>query len=307
MNLKSQKIILILFLSVSLHTILFGQADKDPIEIRIGYSSLVFHEIKPQDASAAINTWTDVLEKNLYLKQKERAELVSFLYFSFEEMEASLKRKDIDMLTVTSYDYFLLGEKFPIVPAIAGVIDDNIYSNYILLTHNDSGINTLSDLAKKILTQPKDKLNPLLNIWLNTLLISRKQPVKEIFFSKLKIEEKESNCIYSVFFKKADCAIVQKSVYNTVCLLNPQIQKSLKIIETSPDLVLSFTAMRKDTEPDRIKLIFDVTKNIQATTEGKSILNVFKIKRLVDISERELLPTKQLIEEYYKYLKKTNR
>ncbi len=50
--------------------------------------------------------------------------------------------------------------------------------------------------------------------------------------------------------------------------------------------------------------LFDVTKNIQATTEGKSILNVFKIKRLVDISVRELLPTKQLIEEYNRYFKK---
>lgn len=307
MNRISQKIISILFVFVSVYSILSGQTDKDPIKISIGYSSLVFHEIKPQDASAAIITWTDVLKKNLYMGKKERGEWVSFLFFSYEELESSLKRRDVDLVTVTSYDYFLLKEKFPLIPAIAGVINDNIFSNYILLTRNDSGINTLFDLEKKILIQPKDEFNPLLNIWLSTLLASRKLPVKELFFSKLKIEEKESNCIYSVFFKKTDCAIVQKSVFNTVSLLNPQILRSIKIIETSPNLVLSFTALRQDTEPNRIKLFFDVAKNIQSTTEGKNILNVFKIKRLVDISDTELLPTRQLIEEYYRYTKKINR
>lgn len=271
------------------------KASKAITEIKMGYSIKVFHEANPRDANAAILLWADALIKNFYERYKRNTGLIPSIYNSLPEIESALQSKAIDMLILDSSEYFTLKDKYNLTPAVAGIIDDNIFSQYILLVRNESGINKFSDLTNKNLSQPSDKHNPLLTKWLDKLLIDNNKPTRDEFFNKIIFDETDAKAVYSLFFKKSDCAIVQKSVYNTLCALNPQIGKTLKIIDSSPNLVLSFASYRKDADTSSIKLFYDVAKNINSSKEGSNILKLFKTKRLVEITDKDLYETKQLL------------
>ncbi len=277
------------------------------LPVRLGFSSFVFQETKPQDANAAITLWAGVLENNLYREHSIKAKLIPSLLTSSESIENALTKKEIDMIVISAPDFYNLRDKYHLVPAIAGVIDDNIYEQYILLVRKDSGFNNLQNLYGKVLALPKDSYNPLLNIWLTNSLTALHEKDRDYFFGKIKNEEKESNSVYQVFFKKADCAIVRKRLYSTMCALNPQLEKSIKIIQTSSDLVLSFAAYRKEADTTLVKLFFDVAKNAHTTQEGKNILNVFKSVRLIDLNAKDLESTLKMVDIYVKSRKQNKK
>ncbi len=290
------KISLMVFVTIFMNYFLFAQGKEEnqqtATQIRLGYSTIIFQDSKPEDANAAIVVWAKVLQKNLLLEYNKKTEFIPHLYTSIEAIQDALQKKEVDILGITFPDYYALKEKFHLVPAFAGLIDENIYSQYVLLTHNDSGLDNLANLSQKTLAQPIPKQNPFIDIWLSNLLSSQKKTTKELFFSKVSIEDREPNAIYSVFFKKSDCAIVLKKTFDVICMLNPQIKKSVKVIETSPNLVLSFAVYRQGTEPSRVKLFIDVAKGTHLTSDGNNILKVFRIKKLIEISEKDLESTK---------------
>ncbi|MFA7227709.1 MAG: PhnD/SsuA/transferrin family substrate-binding protein [Melioribacteraceae bacterium] len=308
MKLKNPITIIFLVLFISTSIKIFPQQKEEKVsQVRMGFSSVVFQDAKPQDANAAVILWAEVLQRNLLAERNIKGELVPYLFTSVKSIEEALARKEIDMLAITAPDYYTLKDKYQLVPAIAGVIDDTIYEQYILLVRKDPDINDLRELKNKTLAQPKDILHPLMNMWLENSLAEIDAKGKNSFFGKVRIEDKESNAVYSVFFKKADCAIVKRRVFNTICSLNPQIQNTLKIFKTSPDLVLSFSVYRKTADISGVKLFYDVAKNAHMSKEGKNILKVFKSTRLIDVSEKELESTMQLIESYHKNAKKIKK
>jgi ABC-type phosphate/phosphonate transport system substrate-binding protein len=284
-------------------TQIFAQNEIKITHANLGYSKLVFQDTNPRDANAAIFIWAETLKRNLYEQYHIRGELVPSIYNSTEELEAGLRRKEINILVITTPEYFVLKERYNLIPAIAGVLNESIYSQYVLLVRSDANIYNISDLKQKTIAQPKERSNPLVDIWLNNLLLKNKKPAKDIFFSNVKLDKKESNAVYSVFFKKADCTIVQRSTYNTLCTLNPQFKQSLKIIDASPDLVQHITVYRKDSDEEIIKLFLELAKTIHQTSEGQNIVRIFKSTKVIGITEKDLLSTKHLIDEYKKNIK----
>jgi len=210
----------------------------------------------------------------------------------------------VDVLGLTAIEYFALKDKYNLLPGLTGLIDENIYSNYILVVRHDSGINNLQDLLQRDLILPPLGKNPFIEIWLTNLLASQKKTKKELFFKKIEVVEKESNALYSVFFNKSDCAISLKRTFDVVSSLNPQIKKSLKILAMSPDLVIGLAAFRRDTGSSRINAYLEVAKDAHTTPEGSNILKIFRSKKLVEITEKDLESTKQLIDSYNLIIKK---
>jgi ABC-type phosphate/phosphonate transport system substrate-binding protein len=276
----------------------FNIKDKKTIQIKMGYSSVMLQDTKPADAKAAIYVWVEVLKKNILVDFNQKSELVPYIYYSLKEMENALSKKEIDILGLNTMEYCALKDKYNLSPAIAGTIEESPFTRYILITRADSDIKNLADLNHKILAQPKDQFNPLIDVWLCTLLSKYKISGNNKFFSRIRIEDKESNAAYSVYFKKADCAVIQKNVFAAICMLNPQFEKSFRILETSPELILGLTAIRKDADPDVVEMFYKVSSNVHKTIEGQNIIKLFRSKKLVEVTDKDLLSTKRLIDSY---------
>jgi ABC-type phosphate/phosphonate transport system substrate-binding protein len=306
-----RKILIILFLVLSTFSLLYCQGAKETNDnkrpVFLGYSSIVFRDSKPQDANAAIIVWTEELRKNLYLDFKQPINLSPYIFYSLKEIENALDADKIDILALSTPEYFALKERYNLVPALVGLIDDSPYSQYVILVRKDSGFNEIGDLRKKILAQPKDMYHPLINYWISNLLEKKYKMERDLFFGQLKVEEKESNAVYSVFFKKTDCAIVQKNVFTTLCALNPQIANSIQILDSSPALISLLNVYTKKSE-NRVKNILHwLGNNIHKSAEGQNIVKLFKVQRLSEVTGKELESTKNLIDAYNKNHLKNGR
>jgi ABC-type phosphate/phosphonate transport system substrate-binding protein len=298
-----RELAIIFLLLVYANTYLYSQsnnaADEKIVNATIGISDLVLQDVKKEDANAAIYVWSQALKKELSLEVNQKYNLTSLIYNSVEEIESALNKNEVDVLTLTITDYFTLKEKYNLVPSLVGIVNNSPYSQYILLIHNDSNINNVSDLFQKNLIQPKDKYHPLIDMWINSLLPQKTKADIKSFFRKVIYADKQADAVYSVFFKKADCAIIQKNVFNTICLLNSQFKNSLKIIQTSPELLITVTASRKNCSEKVKELLNNIATNIFKTPSGRNIMNLFKQERLIEITDKELEGTKKLIDQYY--------
>ena len=263
-----------------------------------GYSHIIFNDTNPQDANAAIFMWTDEIRKNVYLDFKKKIDLFPYIFYSTDEMVKSLNENKVDIVALSIVDYFTLKEKFSLVPSLAGVINTSPYTHYVLIVKKDSGINSLKDLRGKILSQPKNEFNPLINIWISSLLEKRFGMDRDAFFKQVKIEEKNPNAVYSVFFEKSDCAIVQQDLFSTLSILNPQVSGSIKILESSPGVITFLTAYKKKSESKVKDLLTWLANNVHKSHEGQNILKIFKVNRLAEITDKDLVSTKILIDEY---------
>ena len=66
---------------------------------------------------------------------------------------------------------------------------------------------------------------------------------------------------------------------------------------TSPELLNIVTVYRKSSEKKVLDVLHSLGANIQKTHEGQNIIKLFKIKRLVEITDKDLTTTKKLIDE----------
>jgi len=82
--------------------------------------------------------------------------------------------------------------------------------------------------------------------------------------------------------------------------LNPQLERNLKIVLTSPDYIQTVFAVRKNlseyyrTEFDRAILNLDKNKS------GREMLAIFKLDKIVFTDLETIKPLRQLYEKYYK-------
>ncbi len=296
----TNKILLFLFSALTPGEIINGQSasEEKSSNLTLGYSSIIFQDSKPQDANAAIFIWTEEIRKNVYTDFRQKVDLSTYIFDSPNEIAAALSEDKADILVLPTPDYFILRQKFDLVPSLVGIIDNSPYFQFVLLVRKDSGLNSLADLRNRTLSQPKEEFHPLLNFWISGLLEKKFNVDKNHFFNDVRIEEKEHNAVYSLFFNKSDCAIVEKDLFITLCSLNPQLSNSIKILDASPELISLVTVYSKKSEAKVKNILSWLSNNIHNSTEGQNILRLFKVKRLVKVTDKDLQSTKNLIDEY---------
>ncbi|MFH1198307.1 MAG: PhnD/SsuA/transferrin family substrate-binding protein [bacterium] len=242
-------------------------------------------------------------EKKIKKERNLEVNFESYVYSSSDEIAEALKRKQVDFIGLGINEYFSLKNRFDLMPCLASTTDDGIFNNYILIVSKTSGGKELKSLKGKTLALPSVNSHPLMKIWLSNLLHQKGLPAQEKFFKKINSYDKEANTVHSVFFKNNDCAIVRLESFNTLCELNPQLEKSLEIIEMSPKLLLSMTCYTKGADQELIDILLKESQKLHHSTEGKQILSVFKIEKVSEIHEDDLLTSKQMFDYYYKNIK----
>ncbi len=267
------------------------------LQVHMGYSISSFQDVEAIDASAAISVYVDTFRDRVQKRLNKNITFTSKVYNSIKEMIDALNHGEVDILSISADEYFALKKQADVSPCIAVVNKEDPSEQYCILKRKDSPINKLGDFSGKILDLPTLRLHPMLEEWLFNLLMKNKMPEIKKTFGQVIISDKESSAVYNVFFNKADLAIVRKSVWDAVCDLNPQLNKSLTVFMVSPPMVLSFTVSNNKSDQEIIKIIIDEAALLHLTTGGKNILQIFKADRAVKISEKDLRYAKEILDE----------
>jgi ABC-type phosphate/phosphonate transport system substrate-binding protein len=300
-----QTLLLILWFNIYLADENFGQSSfNSPQILHLGYSNMVFQDIDPRDGNAALLAYAQQVEKRFFQKRGTKINLQTKIYSSLSDIKQALKLNEIDLLSVTTDQYFELLDEFELEPCLATVSYNNKFSQYILITSSKNDINNISDLKKKRIVLPKSSKGWLVEKWLNVKLARYKQSFMENFFSSVNYLDKETNAIYDIYFEKAECAVVRKSVFNILCELNPQLNKSIKILETSEPVISHMLAYRKGSDQYLIKSVVQESNELHLSKEGKLILEIFKSTMIEKITDIDLHSAKLITEEYNALIKK---
>ena len=173
----------------------------------------------------------------------------------------------------------------------------NSLSQYYLVANKDSKINSIADLKGKTV----DSLisTDYYRIWLDYLCLKEFGKSYKDIIKKEHIEEKKNKILLNVYFNKVDFAIVPKSVYDDVLLLNPSMAKRLTIIEKSePIFFYAIGIFHKKTSKKLTDIFFSSLSN---GNTNKGLQDLYRLLGIHGIKRVEFKEFDKLINFYEEY------
>jgi ABC-type phosphate/phosphonate transport system substrate-binding protein len=135
-------------------------------------------------------------------------------------------------------------------------------------------------------------------LYLNTILLKQKLGEAKDFFGQIEGKSRASQIVLPVFFGQADACVINDVSFKTMVEMNPQLGKDLKILSSSPDLLVGMGVFRKGMPSDLKERIITVAKGLKTQPRGKQVLLLFKMEDLDVIRESDLTATRELVAEY---------
>ena len=269
-------------------------AQDEPAKLEIGYSASTFFDINIDDGRAA----TEILTRKLATKMGLAIKTETIIFHDIAAIEKAIQEQRLDLIGLLPNEFLEVSERVPLQPVVIPLHRNRSADEFLLLARRDSGIKQLSELKnKRIIIETRGRGGiPL--IWLNTLLMKQSLPESNDFFSEVKEANKASQTVLPVFFRQADACIVGRILFEITTELNPQLNEDLMELARSPGFCFGLIACREDFVQNYPG---DLTKNLlelHQDIQGKQLLTLFRIDRLVPFTAECLNSIKELRKEY---------
>jgi len=272
--------------------------------VRLGALSNIIDGVDIKDAEAAFKIWTDSFLKRLRNKKIYDFDFEGKIYSDLKTLKADVDNKSINFFNVSTIEYFSLIDRAKFIPFLSGTNHSSEnFDIYLLITNNYNSINELKDLKNITVSVPKSIEHSIGDYWLRTVL---REDLGKDKFKSLSIvtsKQKDSEAMLSVFFGKTDYVLITESSFDLGCELNPTLKSKIKILKRSGNLLNGVFAYRVGTDLTTVKSIADVAIDIHKDVEGRQILNLFKIQKIIRVSEKDIIESEAIINRYNKYFK----
>ena len=250
----------------------------------------MFRDLNENDARAALKLYASVLGSGHDLIVAETSEI----FPDAATITAAFSEGTTDVASMPVQDYFAIPKDLS-SPRILAASNANSYTEeYLLLVHADSGITTLADLRGRHLIVNNSLRSWISIIWLDVLLAKQGFEPPARFFSRVNYSLKPTRTVLPVFFRQEDACVVTHRSYDLICELNPQVQKKLRVLATSPRYVPHVTCFRASIPPNVVDHMIKAAVEAQDTVNGKQILTIFQCDRIAEITIENLASVRDL-------------
>jgi phosphonate transport system substrate-binding protein len=252
----------------------------------------MFVDVNENDAKAAVKVWAETIARDRGLATDPHASV----FRDFSEMVQALRGDRVDAVALTTIEYERLRNDVHMSNVFVAQVGGNSSEQYVLLAHSDSGITGLGNLQGRSLMVVNSPRTCLTQIWIETLLSQKGFKTAPEFIGSITPVAKPSQAALPVFFRRSDACILTRSAYSTLCELNPQLGKKLRIIESSPELVPFIFAFRGNYASPVKNQLLDALRTLHEIPVGQQVLTVFQTERVLEKPESFLQDTLDLIE-----------
>jgi ABC-type phosphate/phosphonate transport system substrate-binding protein len=263
-----------------------------PANISVALTQNKYSDVDVKDAKTALIVWIDMITKKTGVPTK--VELFSFDDLGMLEKEA--KGNKVDLVFLFPQEYLYLKNRIPFEPIAVSIPLGTDHKYFAVLARKDRGINDLRRLANKDAILEAGENSPLISMWLETLLLKEGFLGPAAFFANFKNVKKASQALLPVFFKQADACAVSQGAFETMKELNPQVGQELVSLAHSPGFPQGVVCMRKGLA-EKYGGFVEEMFSIHKRTQGKQILTLMKIKKLIPFSPANLETTEALVAE----------
>jgi ABC-type phosphate/phosphonate transport system substrate-binding protein len=119
---------------------------------------------------------------------------------------------------------------------------------------------------------------------------------KEKYFEAIELTDKSLPVLLKLYFGQADACIVSEDNLNLAAEMNPQLATSFITLEVSKPILRSVLADRKSKSDENKKLLLDNLLNLDKSSEGKQILKLFRIDKLLPFKKEYLQNSCEIIQ-----------
>ncbi len=291
-------ILLILFLtrpSVNAQTKFENKKDN---EYGIAFLKKMLINVDANDAFVAIKVWIDELNKHL----NTGIVLKPSIFDNMDDLQKNIKKNKISIIICNGIDYINYKSKLPITAIFTSSTEGGITDKFIIITRTTDQVTNIKQLkGKKLIIHTGSNLE-FTNLWLDNLLYDNKCKTQNEFFKEIKEGTLASQVILSVFFGQNDACIVTKSSFETMKELNPQVGKSLHILNSSPSFISGLACFTDEFLKMNISdKIQKSAYEVESYPSGKQIFTLLRIKKLVPFKEEYLNNAKEMLKEFNKH------
>jgi ABC-type phosphate/phosphonate transport system substrate-binding protein len=240
------------------------QPDADA-PIRVTLSSRSFTGVNHNDALAAIKTWAKII-----LKQRGVAvEVKTNISNSPDDLAEALGSGQTDGVSMPT-DEFL---KLKVRPEFIYLTTKkhSFTEQYLILVHRNSDIADVVDLRGRKLLMYNNPRMSLASAWVEALMGLPK--AGSVAMTQI---DSASRTVLPVFFHQADACVVTSSVFETACELNPQLQKELRVLVTSPEVVPALFFFRPGYSSRGTDELEVAMLTLQDSPAGQQVLMLFQ-------------------------------
>ncbi|MCG8550576.1 MAG: phosphate/phosphite/phosphonate ABC transporter substrate-binding protein [Desulfobacterales bacterium] len=262
--------------------------------VHMGFSRSVIGEINENDTMAALKIWST----QLMVGHDFPIGFQYVIYNGLGEIETAIKQRKVDLINLSSIDFFHLQHFLDHERFAFAVYGGSITVEYLLLVREKSGVADIKDLKQGVLRLPKGARSALARVWMDVQLAKAGLPAAKQFFGQMVTVNKISGAVLPVFFGKTDACLVTRNGFDTMAELNPQIAHQLRILAASKGYIPGFLGFRKNYQSKIKGIILNNMINWHNTPAGNQILTMFQMDDIVLKSIETLGPTMALIKEH---------
>jgi len=294
------RVIVILTLCLGWWSVMPGRAGKSDTPrsahpaFRVAFSSNLFTEINVNDARAAVKVWAETVAKEHDILCDPNPQILE----GTESIIQALQNREADAVSILFNEYWRLRQQVKLGNIFVGLINGALTEEYVLLVHQESGIQNLPDLRGGKLVLFENPRMCLALPWLDLLLNDKALGRAAEFFGNQERIKKLSPAVLRVFFRQADAGVVTRSGYKTLMELNPQLGKQLRVLASPPAVVPVVMCFPEDYASPQKEQIFSALEELQKTPAGTQVLTMFKCDKLVQTSTASLDASLELLSKH---------
>ena len=248
--------------SCLLTTALVAQAADAPAQLpllKLGFYLPTIREANQVDLKVSLQVWAEEMASGVGYR------VVTSTYQDMAAMRIAVDKGDLHFVNAGGMELaetFLPGELRRGYARRRQGIEEGL----ALVVRNNSGITSFTDLRNKRMARLSN--DRLVDIFLEThCLKTAKQRCSQ--FMTLSEEKRDIQSAYSVFFGKADAALVSLSTLRIATELNPQIATRLNVILKWNTSALVFGLMTEHAAPTDLNAFMDKAGDALKSTRGR--------------------------------------
>ncbi len=259
--------------------------------LRVGYPVSAFSAGFVEDVKASLKVWGTRLAK----KYHPAGEVEISMFMDLPSIKAALESRSIDLLVISSLDYIDLEAGHILEPVTT---EADIDQEFVLIIRRDRNIRALGELEGGRCLIDGRAVGRIPQIWLDVALLRSGLASNESFFQEVMIMDKASQAVLPVFFGQSDACVTTRKAYDTMCELNPQLEREMSIILKSPGLIRGLNCTRSDLEADLKATTIEALHEMAQEPEGQQILTLLGVREIIPFKPAYLDSIRSLYNEY---------
>ncbi len=242
--------------------------------IRMAISESVMGDVNLNDARAAMQIWIKRMRQQLNVVLDPK------LFSTPQEIAERTRKGELDVVALNVVEFRPLAELFDSSQVVSTAGAPGM-EQYNILVKQSGTIRQLGDLKGRRLSVLKTSKMCVAPAWLGTILEQWRHGSAEQFFGSVTTEAKFARVVLPVFFGQADACLTTKRGFDTMCELNPQVGRELKVLVSSPAMVVEFYVFIKNYRSDNRAKLLKAFSDLRASQSGQQLASLFQLEELV--------------------------